>query len=351
MTEFLHHPRNEFALTFDLLGATVLDPNKEFVVLEQPQPPEAQQAEEPTVPGAEGLTYIVIERAISGVAPGSNPGQMEDWQWATGKGAAAALPKPLDEPTRALWRRSNLRMERGGPEAHKWLLTTFFEKAQTVEDLAYVLKFGFEQTAQVAQRHRQTLGVALQAGVIKSLRFAAEPDAYVIPEAIGHAFNTLGTDDTKWARTALQRQLINTLAGSSVASSQARDEMRATSNALMLQGLRLYEDAGLLDDSFWVESGIKRVGDVADLPEFIAMVHAKLTGPDGEQIVSRIKDQRGVGRSYITSIFEHYGQDPQRHQANAERAMAHTHSESDREERKVDLFLLVKEANRLATGL
>jgi hypothetical protein len=352
MTEFLHQPQSEFALTFDLLGRTVLDPNKEYVVLEQSQyPPESQQTEDPAVPRTESLNYLVIERDIHMVIPGSSRRQTEDWQWETGRGPAATIPHPLNESTLARWRRSALPMERGGEGAHKWLLTTFFEKARTPEELAYVLRFGFEQTARLAQCHRQTLGRALHAGVIKSLRFAGEPDAYVLPEAIGRAMNTLGPDDTKWARATLQRHLVNALTAARLKSSQVQQEVQADGSALMVQGIKLYESAGMLDDTFWVEAGIKKVGDVADLPEFMAMVHAKLTGPDGEQIVSRIKDARSAGRLYITAILEHYAQDPRRHQVNAQLVLERTRSAISAEDGlKVDLFSLVQEANRLAAG-
>ncbi len=116
-----------------------------------------------------------------------------------------------------------------------------------------------------------------------------------------------------------------------------------------------FDEAGMLDDAFWIDFGIK-AGGAARNPQFLSTLHAKLSGPDGERML-RERQIMGGGeraqplvRSYITAILAHYERDPLRHTPNAATLLRSLKS-GEGKQSLVDLNRLVNVSNSIAREL
>src|SRR3982750_3304186 len=64
------------------------------------------------------------------------------------------------------------------------------------------------------------------------------------------------------------------------------------------QSVELFDTAGLLTSQFWIDCGIYAAGST-ETPQFLPLLHAKLAGPSGEEILSQVRRPQIAARLFI----------------------------------------------------
>lgn len=241
-------------------------------------------------------------------------------------------------------------------ESKFWLGKTFVHHAPNAGELGKVLAKVFWLDSAIPGDHGSGEVTAVtQNALVKSIEFIRDQEtAQAFIQPVVRAFKTESPQFQEKIRTRLSNGLIKLLRGA-YTGRYTEKEVEGIPKEAIVRAVELYDTAGLIRDSFWNSSALIS-GFAAELPAFLPLLHAKLSGPDGQRLVAGILEPTPIAADYIKAVLQHYAEDPTRNTDTVNRILQRIRRRSPKnqdqqaQDQGIDLEALLREANILGAS-
>lgn len=316
----------------------------------------------PELPGVENGSWDVVFYELTDIidlqgehhAPSMNgvyerEGEYYWRKWRAGLGPSRAKEtvQLYSSPSRRRYQPANANLSVVRPTSIPGLAVQFARRASNESELRLVsdkLADWFQRTEEGAtDASRGQLFFAIHNIVAKSTAYADFTHLNEVVNDLQRASETpLGQQMPYWVSMALVKTLIRHDNPNMFTATDLRD----IHDSHVARAITAYDEAGLLYDEFWLDAGM-RAGAAVINPDFLRLLHDKLSGEDSQKLFESVKDRRALAETYITSVLKQYKTDPTRHGGNIEKLLRDMQPLAG-SFRNVDLYRMTSLSNRLA---
>jgi hypothetical protein len=345
MREYVPPSQSKFIPSFDVVESVVCDSGKYFM---------AHPAQDRDSRGQIPPNYVIIEAETTPGKRYKPPyGNASFSRWETNSPTDKqdfATFADLPDEDRIGWASKALFVG-DSFYTRSWFAGEWSRYVRSESDMARLLRYVFDQNVRGGFEPGQALqfGNLTQSIVVQSLQYASQPNASIMTGSIHESVATTPPRRGQEIIAKIYPSLGKALLRAPLQIPTASSALRELSGAEIVQGVELYDRAGLVDDKFWVSFGVDAAATIVT-PEFTPLLANKLAAPDGEGerlIREHVPYRQRTARAYITKVLRAYSDDPNRSQRNATNILNAT-LPGKQPDITVDLDNLIAEANRIS---